>query len=143
MPLEWAFGGCDSGTGVFCTEPLALDGVCKCVFVWCCVSVCVGICIYIGNPFVFKKSIEMGQSVCEDDGVEHVLAKMMDEWPGEGYDLARRNCCHFAEVINFFTDNIFFSLLSFSSVQCCHFAEVITYHIYCKSLFLIITCYFF
>ena len=26
-PLEWAFGGCDSGTGVFCTEPLALDGV--------------------------------------------------------------------------------------------------------------------
>jgi hypothetical protein len=41
----------------------------------------------------------MGQSVCEDDGVEHVLAKMMDEWPGEGYDLARRNCCHFAEVI--------------------------------------------
>jgi hypothetical protein len=50
----------------------------------------------------------MGQSVCEDDGVEHVLAKMMDEWPGEGYDLARRNCCHFAEVINFFLLIIYF-----------------------------------
>ena len=75
-PLEWAFGGCDSGTGVFCTEPLALDG----------------------NPYVFKRTLEMGQSICEDDGVEALLAKMMDEWPGEGYDLTRRNCCHFAEA---------------------------------------------
>ena len=40
-PKEWAFGGCDEGTGVFCTEPMALDG----------------------NPFMYKKTIEMGQSI--------------------------------------------------------------------------------
>ena len=75
---EWAFGGCDYGTGVFCTDPLALGD---------------------GNPFVFKKTIEMGNSVCEDEGVEALLAKLMDEWPGDKYDLTRRNCCHFAETL--------------------------------------------
>jgi len=76
-PKEWAFGGCDQGTGVFCTEPRALDG----------------------SPFVFKQTLDMGRGVCGDEGVEALLAKLMDEWPGTGYDITRRNCCHFSEAL--------------------------------------------
>jgi hypothetical protein len=76
-PKEWAFGGCDDGTGVFCTEPRALDG----------------------SPFVFKQTLDMGRSVCEDDGIAALVAKLMDEWPGYSYDLTRRNCCHFSEAL--------------------------------------------
>ena len=75
-----AFGGCDEEgcTGVFCTEPNELG---------------------FGNPYLFKKTIEMGRSVCEDEGIEALLAKLMDEWQGDSYDLTRRNCCHFSEAL--------------------------------------------
>ena len=76
-PREWAFGGCESGTGVFCTGPKELDG----------------------NPFLYKTTIEMGLSICEDEGVEAIIARLMDEWPGAGYDLTKRNCCHFTEAL--------------------------------------------
>lgn len=76
-PREWAFGGCEDGTGVFCTEPRALDG----------------------SPFVFKQTLDMGRSICEDEGIEALIAKLMDEWPGTAYDLTRRNCCHFSEAL--------------------------------------------
>merc|ERR1711934_1341124 len=75
---EWAFGGCEEGTGVFCTPPKAVDQ----------------------NPFAFKETIEMGETLASMEEVAAIIDRLSIEWQGNTYDLTRRNCCDFAEAFS-------------------------------------------
>ena len=73
---EWAYGGCESGTGVFNTMPQSEH-----------------------LPFKYKQTISMGQTELSSEEVIALLLAMMEEWHGDGYDLTKRNCCHFSEAL--------------------------------------------
>lgn len=52
-----------------------------------------------GNPFKWKQSIDMGESPLTSGEIQTILTQLMEEWQGQGYDLTRRNCCHFAKTL--------------------------------------------
>merc|ERR1712187_894719 len=39
----------------------------------------------------------MGVTEHSSEKIAEIIACMVEEYPGEDYDLLRRNCCHFAE----------------------------------------------
>lgn len=39
----------------------------------------------------------MGYTKCSDADVIEIVTQLLEEYPGDDYDLLRRNCCHFAD----------------------------------------------
>jgi hypothetical protein len=72
---EYAFGYCERGTGVYATRPRA-------------------------NPlYTYRESVDLGETRLPPDEVAAVVRRLRDAWPGGGYDLLRRNCCHFCDAL--------------------------------------------
>mmetsp|Transcript_123293 Transcript_123293/g.356253 ORF Transcript_123293/g.356253 Transcript_123293/m.356253 type:complete len:241 (-) Transcript_123293:39-761(-) len=78
---EWSFSSIGDGflsasmTGVFSSLPRK----------------CVG--------HLYRKSVPMGRTTMFKDGVDELIRLMAREWPVNGYDLLRRNCCHFSNEL--------------------------------------------
>lgn len=70
--LEWSFGACDQGTGVF------PDFVGE---------------SHIGN---FQQRISLGQTPCSPPEVIEILEELRNTWHGNSYDWLLRNCGHFS-----------------------------------------------
>ena len=75
--IEVSFGGAPKGeTGVFVTTPKGVDG-----------------------QFCYNRTIEMGHSCLEEKEILDLIHRMEDEWPGDSYNVVKRNCCHFSEAL--------------------------------------------
>lgn len=72
---EWSFGDSSSGTGVFYCKPKACGSK------------------------QYRESVPIGTTALSAMEVDIVIRRMEQEWPGESYDLFRRNCCHFCEQL--------------------------------------------
>lgn len=70
--LEWSFGGCREGTGVFRCEPM------RCTL------------------HRYRESIYMGDCGLTREEVVNILEPMSHEYQGNEYDVLRRNCCTFS-----------------------------------------------
>jgi len=69
--LEWSYGGCETGTGVFSCIP----GGC--------------------GMHHYREAIPLGDIQLSKKDVERILEQMAQQWQGCQYDMLRRNCCHF------------------------------------------------
>lgn len=72
--LEWCYGFEDSDTrsGICCMEPMT-------------------------HPqHHYRQTVELGRARLQPEDVADILADLVEEYPGDDYDLLRRNCCHFA-----------------------------------------------
>jgi len=47
----------------------------------------------------FRQTIMMGSTECSEEEIAKIIADMVEEYPGNDYDLLRRNCCHFADEL--------------------------------------------
>lgn len=74
LGVEYSFGYIEEGTGVFACEPKLCD---------------------MHN---YRESLPMGESPLSPSEVADLIAKLSAEWPGEEYDLLKRNCCHFSDT---------------------------------------------
>eukprot|EP00391_Amoebophrya_sp_Ameob2_P004193 CAMPEP_0179009686 /NCGR_PEP_ID=MMETSP0795-20121207/16403_1 /TAXON_ID=88552 /ORGANISM="Amoebophrya sp., Strain Ameob2" /LENGTH=623 /DNA_ID=CAMNT_0020704897 /DNA_START=242 /DNA_END=2110 /DNA_ORIENTATION=- len=73
--LEWSYGATFSETasGIACNEPKQ-------------------------HPqHRYRQTLFLGVSSLTDVAIAELLGEAVEEWPGEDYDLLRRNCCHFAD----------------------------------------------
>jgi len=73
--LEWSFGYSCSDTvpGVSCTEP-------RC------------------NPqHHFRQTVRLKWTKVPPEEIADIISDLIEEYPGEDYELLRRNCCHFAD----------------------------------------------
>merc|ERR1719491_2781686 len=70
--LEWSFGYCESGTGVFSCEPKECE------------------------MHRYRESVPMPDS--EMEGWAKILSNLKKEWLGQDYDFLQRNCCHFCDA---------------------------------------------
>merc|ERR1719162_1094520 len=73
--MEWSFRGTHWGTGVFSCPPK-----------WC-------------EQHTFCESVAMGRSCLRGREVERLIRVLQNNWPGLGYDILRRNCCHFGSKL--------------------------------------------
>lgn len=71
---EWSFGYCEGDTGVFDCPPKGCDA------------------------HSYRESLPMGETVLSPAEVSALITRMSGEWPGESYDLLRRNCCSFSDA---------------------------------------------
>lgn len=72
---EWSFGFCENGSGVFSCSPKK-------------------------NPmYTYRESIPLGKTVMAKADVQKVLRDISREWPGNRYDLLKRNCNHFCDAL--------------------------------------------
>eukprot|EP00929_Paragymnodinium_shiwhaense_P043537 TRINITY_DN22387_c0_g1_i1.p1 TRINITY_DN22387_c0_g1~~TRINITY_DN22387_c0_g1_i1.p1 ORF type:complete len:432 (+),score=77.67 TRINITY_DN22387_c0_g1_i1:134-1297(+) len=75
MGLEWAYGCSEWETlpGVSCNEPRQ-------------------------HPMHnYRETIILRPSHLSEEDVSRTVSQLMEEYPGNDYDLLRRNCCHFAD----------------------------------------------
>lgn len=72
--VEWAYGFCEKGSGVFHCPPKAY-------------------------PFTFRESINMGKSPLSKEEITATIEKLKKHWLGSDYDLLHQNCCHFAVAL--------------------------------------------
>ncbi|OLQ04342.1 DeSI-like protein [Symbiodinium microadriaticum] len=72
---EYSFGYCDEGSGIFDCEPK------EC------------------SSHSYREAVDMGFTALSCDEVRSVLGRLALDWPGTGYDLLRRNCCSFCNVL--------------------------------------------
>lgn len=73
--LEWCFGysGSETHPGVACVEPR-------------------------GHPqHHYRQTVAMGYTRLSGEEVADIVTQLLEEYPGQDYDLLRRNCCHFAD----------------------------------------------
>lgn len=71
--LEWSFGFCENGSGVFSCQPKA-------------------------NPmYKYRESVPLGTTELSRSEIERILIVLRRDWPGASYDLLSRNCNHFCE----------------------------------------------
>lgn len=73
--LEWSYGAtvCDTSCGIACNEPR-------------------------DHPqHRYRQTIFMGYTFLSPEEVAALLGDFIEEYPGDDYDLLRRNCCHFAD----------------------------------------------
>ncbi|CAE7346084.1 unnamed protein product [Symbiodinium natans] len=73
--LEWCFGYSASEThpGVACVEPR-------------------------GHPMHhYRQTVAMGYTTLDGEQIADIVTQLLEEYPGQDYDLLRRNCCHFAD----------------------------------------------
>lgn len=69
--LEWSFGYCPSGSGVFSCPPRA-------------------------NPmYSWRESVDLGVTLHDKRSVGLIIQRLAQEWDGPSYDLLNRNCNHF------------------------------------------------
>jgi len=71
--LEWSFGYIPKQTGVVCSKPRQ------------------------HRQHHFRQTLELSHTQLHPDKIAHIISELIEEYPGEGYDLLRRNCCHFAD----------------------------------------------
>jgi len=72
---EWSFGYCPSETryGVGCVRPKQ-------------------------HPqHHYRQTVTMRRTKVKPEEIPKILSNMIEEYPGDDYDLLRRNCCHFAD----------------------------------------------
>jgi hypothetical protein len=71
---EWSYGYSDQRhSGVFCCTPRSC------------------------NTHAYREAIEMGHTDLSPGEVRALLEELARVWPGQEYDLLRRNCCHFTD----------------------------------------------
>ena len=73
--VEYSYGFCEEGTGVFACEPRDACGA------------------------KFRQAIPMGRAPADARVIERRLARLVATWPGEAYALLQRNCCHFCDAL--------------------------------------------
>lgn len=75
---EWSFGGGSNGptgTGVFCCAPQGCEA------------------------HSYREGIFMGNTLMSRKEVDRAIKELANQWPGDGYDLLRHNCCHFSDTL--------------------------------------------
>jgi uridine kinase len=73
--MEWSFGMSESETvpGVSCVAPKS-------------------------HPMHrYRETVKLRSTRLSPEDVADILSKLIEEYPGDDYDLLRRNCCHFAD----------------------------------------------
>mmetsp|Transcript_23318 Transcript_23318/g.73036 ORF Transcript_23318/g.73036 Transcript_23318/m.73036 type:complete len:399 (+) Transcript_23318:37-1233(+) len=75
--VEYSFGYCEYGTGVYACEPRQAGGA------------------------RFRTSIKMGRARYTARMVEARLSALAATWSGSSYSLVHRNCCHFCDTLCF------------------------------------------
>lgn len=73
--LEWSYGATctDTAVGVACNEPKQ-------------------------HPqHRYRQTVFLGYTMLTNEDVAELLGQFIEEYPGDDYDLFRRNCCHFAD----------------------------------------------
>lgn len=75
--VEYSFGYCEYGTGVYACEPRQAAGA------------------------RYRTSIKMGRARCSAKMVEARLTSLAANWSGSSYSLLHRNCCHFCDTLCF------------------------------------------
>ena len=73
--VEYSYGYCEEGTGVFACEPRDACGA------------------------NFRQAIPMGRAPADARIIERRLARLVATWPGDTYTLLARNCCHFCDAL--------------------------------------------
>ena len=73
--VEYSYGFCEEGTGVFACEPRDACGA------------------------KFRQAIPMGRAPADARVIERRLARLFATWPGDAYALLQRNCCHFCDAL--------------------------------------------
>ena len=73
--VEYSYGYCEEGTGVFACEPRDACGA------------------------KFRQAIPMGRAPSDARIIERRLARLVATWPGDAYALLQRNCCHFCDAL--------------------------------------------
>jgi hypothetical protein len=73
--LEWSFGASDNETvpGISCCEPRG------------------------HQQHRFRETVPLKSTKLSAEDVSLLIGQMLEEYPGNDYDLLRRNCCHFAD----------------------------------------------
>lgn len=74
---EWSYGNTPGSTrsGIFCVSPRACDA------------------------HKFRESIVMGETRRSEKEVRTIIDALGPKWHASGYDLLRRNCCHFSDEL--------------------------------------------
>ena len=72
---EWSFGFCEEGSGVFCCAPRSVD------------------------VHVYRETVRMGWCPLNESEVARIVGLLQRGWPGQSYDLLRRNCCTFSDEL--------------------------------------------
>lgn len=73
--IEWSYGYCESGSGVFAVEPM------KCRL----------------GPF--REQVELGETKMRADDIIRILHKLRMEWVGPDYNVINRNCVFFCKAL--------------------------------------------
>jgi len=73
--LEWAFGmSCsETASGIACSLPKE------------------------HSEHRYRQSVRLKNTKCSAEEVADLMTQLIEEYPGDDYDLLRRNCCHFAD----------------------------------------------
>ena len=72
--LEWSYGGCDDGTGVFYVQPQSCS---------------------IGK---FKESVPTGETDKSPEEIITILREMSIQWQGRDYHVLEKNCLFFSQA---------------------------------------------
>eukprot|EP00928_Gymnodinium_smaydae_P014937 TRINITY_DN15480_c0_g1_i2.p1 TRINITY_DN15480_c0_g1~~TRINITY_DN15480_c0_g1_i2.p1 ORF type:complete len:586 (-),score=133.18 TRINITY_DN15480_c0_g1_i2:68-1825(-) len=70
---EWYFGYCEEGSGVRSQTPRNAD------------------------LHRFRQTVDLPRTWLDETAVKELVGQLREEYNGRGYDLLRRNCCHFAD----------------------------------------------
>ncbi|GFR48453.1 hypothetical protein Agub_g10355, partial [Astrephomene gubernaculifera] len=73
--VEWSFGYCESGSGVYCCRARS------------------------NSMYTYRENIELGTTQKTRQELKELLSRLKRAWPGPSYDLLQRNCCHFCEQL--------------------------------------------
>jgi len=73
--LEWCYGFCEgtSATGVCCVEPK------------------------LHPAHHYRQTLRLKRTKLTAEEVMEIVGVLIEEYPGDDYDILRRNCCHFAD----------------------------------------------
>lgn len=73
--LEWSFGFCSSETrsGVSCVKPT------------------------MHPQHHYRQTVVLKRAKVSPEEITRIMSDLIEEYPGDDYDLLRRNCCHFAD----------------------------------------------
>ena len=72
---EWSYGYKAQGTGVFWTPPL------------------------YQAAHHFRETIHMEHTKLSPKAIREIIEELEVEWTGKGYNVFKRNCCHFADAV--------------------------------------------
>jgi len=73
--LEWSYGMslCESMPGISCVEPRTHPA------------------------HRYRQTVQLRNTKCSAEEIAELLSQVIEDYPGDDYDLLRRNCCHFAD----------------------------------------------